>query len=282
MNWIATPLGFIVFATGVYAQPAFEAASIKPSLPMGQRTERWLGVQGGPGTSDPGRITGRNMSVKNWVEYAYGLAYYQVYGPDWAENERFDIDAKLALNSTKDDLRLMLQKLFQERFDLVVHRETRQLPVYRLVLAKGGSKLQAPAPDNPDAPKNDGGGKLERGKDGYPILTAGTTMAIMPGPDGKPRARAQGHKKGIDAIVGLLAGQMSTPVIDSTGLKAEYDYVLSWIPTPPGVTVTDEASEVGPDLFQAIQQQLGLKLEAGKGPVEVMVIDSARKAPTEN
>lgn len=222
------------------------------------------------------------MTLKNWVQYAYGLPYYQVFGPEWTQGDAYDIEAKLPLNSTKDDLKLMLQKLLQERFDLVVHRETRQLPVYRLVLAKGGAKLQPPAPDHPDAAKSDGDGRLERDKEGYPILNASTTMAIVQGPDGKPRARAQGHKKGVDAIVGLLSGQTATTVVDNTGLKGEFDYVLSWIPSQAGVMVTQESSDVGPDLFAAIQQQLGLKLESGKGPVEVMVIDSARRTPSEN
>ena len=280
---ITFSLILLVVSAVAGAQPAFDAASIKPSLPPGQRV-RWVGIQGGPGSSDPGRIDGRNMSLQGYVETAYSLSYYQVSGPDWTANDCFDIAATMAPGTTKAEYLQMLQKLLADRFHLVVHRETKQLPVYRLVVAKGGSRMQPPASDPAETPgtDKDSGGKLTRDKDGYPLLAGGMTMAIMPGPDGKPRARTQGHKKRMDAVVGLLSGQLATPVIDATGLTGEYDYALSWIPARPGTGPSEEVSDVGPDLFQAIQQQLGLKLEGAKGPVEVMVIDSASKTPVEN
>jgi uncharacterized protein (TIGR03435 family) len=106
-------------------------------------------------------------------------------------------------------------------------------------------------------------------------------MAMI-GSGSEPHARAQAFKKPIDNLVQLLAGQTGAPVVDATGLKGEYDYTLSWIPTPPGTGPSDSANDAGPDLFAALREQLGLQLEHAKGQVEILVIDHANKTPVAN
>jgi len=260
--------------------PEFEAASVKVAPPPDGRGMS-VGMTGGPGSSDPGRIRIMNESLKGLVETAYRMSYWEVSGPDWTDGQKFNIDATLAPGTTKEQLGLMLQKLLADRFQLVVHRETKEVPLYRLVVAKSGSKLQPAAPGQPSKDEPEANGPLKRDKDGYPILRKGMGVAMVAGNSGG-RARAQGHKEPIGSIVSLLSGQLACPVLDTTGLTGEYDYVLSWIPSHPGSGPGEAASDAGPDLFQAIQEQFGLKLERGKGPIEVLVIDSAARTPREN
>ena len=258
------------------AQPQFEAASVKPAAPQG----RGVGMRGGPGTDDPGRIVYTNVSFKPLVAAAYGMKFYQVSGfPEWTETQRFDVMATLPAGTTKDEFRQMQQKLLADRFQLVVHRETKEMALYRLVVARGGPKLKplTPPKDQPFDPTNG----PARDRDGYPVLGSETSMAMVAGGDG-PHARAQAYQKPIDNLIQLLAGQTGAPVVDATGLKGEYDYTLSWIPTPPGTGPSDSASDVGPDLFAALREQLGLQLEHAKGQVEILVIDRANKTPVEN
>lgn len=264
------------------AQPDFEAASIKPVEP-GPCPVCWRG-NGGPGTSDPGRVF-RSTNLRGLIVEAYDLQLYQYFGPDWAEGQRFELTATMPRGTTREQYHQMLQRFLTERFHLVVHHETRELPAYRLTVVKGGSKLKSPAPaaTDDDPPSADGPSTLDRDADGYPILKNGTSMAIVSG-KGKngDRARAQGRKAPIADLVNLLRGQLNSPVIDATGLEGEFDYTLSWIPTRPGASLSEQVSDAGPDLFQALQQQLGLKLTPGKGPVDCLVLDSGNKMPIEN
>jgi uncharacterized protein (TIGR03435 family) len=177
---------------------------------------------------------------------------------------------------------LMLQKLLTERFHLEIHRETRELPVFSLVVAKNGPKLAVSKPvekveDGAAPPASPG--PLKKGKDGYPILREGTSMA-MTSYEGHPVARMQGRDQNIAYLTRMLGGQIGSPVIDATGLTGKYDFVMSWVPRRPGAMADTE--EFGPSIFSAVQDQLGLKLVSKKGPVEILVIDRAEKIPTEN
>jgi uncharacterized protein (TIGR03435 family) len=117
-------------------------------------------------------------------------------------------------------------------------------------------------------------------KDGYPKLPPGVNMAVMSGPKGDV-ARLQGHNQAIAYLVQNLSAQLAAPVRDDTGLIEKYDFILSWIPQPAG-QLPSETEDAGPSLFSAVRQQLGLKLIAKKGPVEIIVIDHAEKQPSEN
>jgi uncharacterized protein (TIGR03435 family) len=261
--------------TLVFAQkPSFEVVTIKPAPPpsaQGMRT----GSGGGPGTNDPGHWKGDNLSLSDLVTNAYNLKRYQLSALPWMGDARFDIQAKVPAGATRDDLKLMLQGMLEERFKLEVHREKKEMSGFELAAAKNGPKLKEadppqPPPESPPAP----GGPPKIGPDGYPVLTGGTTMAMMNG-----RARWQNSQCTAEAIATMLAGQTGRPVTDASGLKGKYNVSLFWASDS---RTGAEADDPGPSIYTAIQEQLGLKLESKKVTVEMLVVDKAEKSPTEN
>jgi uncharacterized protein (TIGR03435 family) len=238
------------------AMPEFEVASVKPSstnerMNYGQR---------------PDGIFGTNMPAKGWIQIAYGIKDFQIVGPDWISFEKFDIDAKAGSLSSARQKLLMLQSLLADRFQLTLHRETRESSVYSLVVSRGGLKMKPSkdqtlwAGDYPDG-----------SPDGRP-LTGGGPRALAPG-------RFAGDAIPMTMFVNLLAGPLNRPVINKTGLTGRYDIDLHYAPgsgqAPPVETVEsaqrDSSSEAS--LFTAIQEQLGLRLESTKGPVEMLIVD---------
>jgi uncharacterized protein (TIGR03435 family) len=265
------------------ARPTFDAASVKPAPPPDGRGGRRVGMMGGPGTDTPGRINFENVGLGAVIAKAYGVKYYQIAGPDWFESERFNIIATVPPRTTGERFRLMLQNLLADRFQLALHKQRREMSIYSLEVAKNGPKLKQAAP-NPPPDANDaadgapGGGAVKLAADGYPAVRSG--MAIMSTPTG-PRARLA-NKEHMQWLVDMLSAQFDRPVVDATGLTEEYDFSLSWIPQRPGADRTVAEDPAGPDLFAALQQQLGLKLEPKKGAIEVLVVDHAEKIPTSN
>jgi uncharacterized protein (TIGR03435 family) len=271
-------------------RPAFEVATIKPAPPYNGGPMR-VGFDGGPGSKDPGRWSTQNMSLKNLITFAYNLKQYEIVIPEWTSTERFDVHAKVPEGATKDDLKLMVQSLLEERFKLTFHREQKEMAGYELAVAKNGPKLKeaaSQAPSDADAtPKPPG--PLKMGADGYPILPAGrgSSMAIMNG-----RARMVDREMTIEALASQISTQIGKPVADATGLKGKYDVVLSWVTEsartrPIGAGGADGAvgiaqDESGPTIFAALQEQLGLKLEQKKTTISIMVVDKIEKTPTEN
>ncbi len=289
---------FVLSALAAWGQkagaPSFEVASIKQSPPPDGRGMR-VGCMGGPGGTDPGRITCTNLDLANLVTMAYGIARYQLSGLSGGAPERFEMAVKLPEGTTKEQVPLMWQNLLAERFKLVVHREQKEMPRYELVLAKSGSKMQesveeppkpadAPQPPGPDRPPRP---RPTLGSDGFPDLPPGTTMAMMGN-----KARWRGLKQTSGQIASMLGAQLGQPVTDSTGLTGKFDFVLSWVTGPGsrrGVATTSQPdggtlldTEDGPTLIEAVQSQLGLKLEQKKGLVEMLVVDHIEKVPTEN
>lgn len=190
----------------------------------------------------------KNTTLKNLLQNAYHIRCDQIEGgPKWMDSERFTIDAKLPTGVSRNLLPQALQSLLEDRFKLQVHRESRIRPVFALVQAKGGSKLHIAAPDEP-------------GRGGF---SAG------------PR-KLQGRGVSISTLVYALASAAGGPVLDRTELQGEYDFTLEFAPLQG--TGDDEKL---PEIFTAIQQQLGLKLEPAKAPIETLVIDRAEK-PSEN
>ena len=191
------------------------------------------------------------------IESVYRLRNYQLIGaPSWVDNERWDIDAKANGAIPRNQMMPMLGTLLADRFNLKVHRETRELPIYRLVIAKGGVKLTEI-------------------KDGEP-------RTHTPGISNRP-SHLTGWASPIAQLVDFLSGSyLNQPIVDATGLTGKYDFDLKWTADETQAYARDEAAEPGgPSLFAAIQEQLGLKLEPAKGPVEVIVIDHVEH-PTEN
>jgi uncharacterized protein (TIGR03435 family) len=279
--------------------PAFEVASVKRNTSGEGFVTMGLG---------PGRPTFVNVPARQLIVRAYGVQPFQVLGgPSWITSDRFDITAKAADDTaTPAQMNLMLQSLLADRFKLKVHRETRQLDVYRLVKARADGKLgDAIKPASVDCSAMFG-----RGRPGGPGPGAGGTVAVPPpapragGPTPGPGGPASGCMmmispgrfeaggQPITTFINALANQLGRPVIDGTGLTGAYDLALSFMPdsggrgSPPGLPLPGAPNlppidPNAPALPTALQEQLGLKLESTKGPVEMIVIDSI-EPPTED
>jgi uncharacterized protein (TIGR03435 family) len=227
-------------------QLSFEVASVKPAAPM-QVGRMMSGSRGGPGTPDPGHLTYTNISLKNLVVNAFGVKGYQVSGPGWLESERFDITAKVPQGATKEQVKIMTQNLLKDRFGLVFHRETKDLPMYALVVGKGGPKMKESSEDPP--PSATGGpnddalkppdsaalSKIGIGPEGMLKLPPGLSpkngciMLMMASPGGM-KSHMQCMKQTIAGLAEQLSNQMDRPVTDTTGLTAKYDFVLDFAP----------------------------------------------------
>ena len=232
--------------------PNFEVASVKPNLhsKAGGEGSRRQSV-----TVDPGRLTMINVTLQTCIRTAFEVRDYQISGPAWLEEERYDISAKAADAVPEKDLHLMLQRLLAERFRLEYHRQTKDLPAYVLTIAKGGPKFHES--------KTEGE---------FSVKPLGRTVATV-------------ERASVAQLVDLLTQVMRAPVLDETGLKAKYDITIdmtSYIPENmqhgPGAAPPDFAGIA----MAVVQEQLGLKLESRKVASELIVIDHAEKAPTEN
>ena len=263
-----------------------EAATIKQSAPSGGGMIR-VGCTGGPGQPDPVMFRCQNMSLHGLVVTASGMEYFQVVGPDWMSSQMFEVAAKVPEGTTKEQFAEMLQNMLIDRFGLKTHKESREMTRYELVVAKGGPKLkeasESPAPDAPAGPGR--AGKIEFDKDGYPMLERGRPGMIMM----NGRARLFNPGMTMERLAGQLSGQLGKPVTDMTGLKGKYDIGLYWSAEQmrtgaPGAGPAPAAPEFdsGPTLERAIQDQLGLRLEAKKGLVDFLVVDHLEKLPTDN
>jgi uncharacterized protein (TIGR03435 family) len=216
---------------------AFEVASVKPSGPNDQFLYRLQ-----PG----GHYIATALTLKILVANAYSVPLYRVADvPGWGDSDKFNIEAKVGIPlkpwpDSNEQLNEMLRSLLEERFRLAVHWETRQETIYSLVAAKGGPKLKAAADgENP-------GFGMEPGR-----------MHSMAVP--------------LSYLAGNLSTVLGRTVLDKTGLGGKFDYTLLY--APDGATPDDER----PSLYTALEQQLGLRLESAKGPVEFLVIDHAEK-----
>ncbi len=299
------------------APTSFEVASIKPS----EAQPGMIRMGSAPG----GRYTASGVTVRMLIQQAYDLRDYQISGgPGWISSERYDIVATAGVpNVTREQMRVLLQSLLAERFNLKVRRESKELPVYALVVGKNGPKLHKTeiqpgsggdaTPPDPSKPPDAGAAPVMKpagAGDGKPLIVsrgagagsavagggAGVSTSIgvvtRDGVAGKPGAGwmrmgpGQVHAQGatISTLVMLLSQSLGRPVIDKTGLTGNYDFDLEFTPdeTQRGMgpgggdkgEVLPPGDPSGPSIYTAIQEQLGLKLESQKGPVEILVIES--------
>lgn len=289
MKRIAAGIVLSLFACFAHSQTAtkmekveFEVASIKPAPPLDGRGFS-AGLRGGPGTGDPTRIVIQNFNVFLLVTRAYDLKFFQVDGADINDAERFNITAKVPEGATKADLRLMLQNLLADRFKLKFHRETREMPIFELVVGKNGPKFKEsgrPAPDYSDPATQAPRPKNDVDRDGYPLPPPGAIGFQTV--NGTPRARLNAVGESMQDFIQMLSSSLGRPVVDGTGLKGKYDFLLSWVPEPANAPIPAASDDSGPTMMSAVQEQLGLKLESKKAPVELLVIDRYEKVPTEN
>jgi uncharacterized protein (TIGR03435 family) len=288
------PLRLAVFAliaplAFCQALPEFEVASIKLSQP-GADFRVNLGYH-----LDGAMVTCKYLSLKDYLRLAYQVKEYQINAPEWMASTRFDITAKLPEGGKEDQIRDMMKSLLAERFHLKMHRESKDFPVYALVEAKGGSKLTESAVDPSDAP-------VDPSK-------PPTNVAASGGPEGVSISLGKGSfftfadnhltgkKLAMASFADLLARFVDRPVVDQTGLKGRYDFDLKVTQEDylamqirsaisAGVTLPPQAMKLlevsSGDSLAAAMQAVGLKLDPRKAPLEVLVIDSADKMPTEN
>jgi uncharacterized protein (TIGR03435 family) len=292
------PLAIAAVSFAAAQTLSFEVASVKPTAPSPDGRIRIM-MRGGPGTSDPGQITYKGRSLKDLISSAYGVKSFQVSGPGWLDSERFDIDAKIPEGTTKEQFNMMMQNLLAERFKLAVHHETKDFPLYELTIAKGGPKLKASTEDPSAATGPPPPGPPPIGKDGLPQLPAGRPGLMMNALPGGHR-RVMAVVQPVSVLADMLSNLMDGPVIDKTGLTGKFDFTLEFVPEPgfgagplgappppppsldPGQPAGLAAADQLSGLFTALQEQLGLKLERKKGPLDVWVVDRAEKVPAEN
>jgi len=272
---------------------SFDVASVKLSAlpPFSSGATANFPLEAGDGyTPDAGFLSAKDFSLSVYIAFAYKLTAYQTQFlesevPKWATAQGFDIQARADGKPTKDQVRLMMQSLLADRFKLAVHFETRQLSVFALTLAKPGkigSQLQrhpddVPCKDVPESPP-----KLS--ERWYPCDNLGGNSLPSGG-----RVDIGGRKLTMERLASLLVslGRLDRPVVDRTGLTGKFDFSIQFLrePAVPQANLqaghTEAVDQSGPTFLEALQEQLGLKLESSKGPVEVLVIDSVQQ-PSEN
>jgi uncharacterized protein (TIGR03435 family) len=290
----------LIAACAAFSQgnpPAFEVASIKPAAP--QAMGRMMVRMGG----DAGRVDYANVSLKDVLARAYDVKRYQIVGPSWLDSERYDITAKVPDGVPKEQIPAMLQALLSERFKMTIHKETKEQPVYALIVGKGGPKLTKSDPGDAPAPaglsasggKGEGAGPMAAlgGRGGAP--PKGAMMMEMGGPGGNARMRANGATMG--RFCDMLSNMLDRPVVDMTELDGNYDISLDVsmeelaglkrmavaLPGPGPGGDHGPAPDAAPSasIFSAVQT-LGLKLDPRKAPIAYVMVDRAEKVPTEN
>jgi uncharacterized protein (TIGR03435 family) len=300
-------------SSGLLAQDAklqFEVASVRPSGPAPKGTPQGRGmVRGGPGTSDPERLTYERALFRQLLMDAYGVQRDQIKGPDWATADavaggaQFDISAKIPPGATKEQVATMLQNLLKERFQMSLHRETAQFSGYALVVAKGGSKLKASAGPPGESERNAttaGRVNLQVEKDGFPQLFPAHNMGGT-FKDGVVRIRFRDYP--LFDLTQQLSFALDAHLMDRTGLGGNYDFTLEFtppenafivaikaiLPLAPGQTSplgrdgsSPAQQDAVPIISSAMEKQLGLRLEGTKIAVDTLVIDHVEKTPTEN
>ena len=276
MRHTITAAAFLIFSALSFAQ-TFDVASVKSAPPDDGRNMNE--VHGGPGSSDPGQVTYRNITVRNLLGRAYPDSY-KIDGPGWLDSDpRFDIVAKLPPDTTPQQFVLMVRNLLIERFGLEAHHETKEFAAYDLVIAKGGLKMKETAGDSAGGPgSNDGPPKVDA--DGFPVLTHPGMITQNTFSHGLPVARLTAVAQPLWRLLGMLRAATQKPVIDKTGLTGKYDFTLEY--APGGAMATSSDGEAGaPPIAYAIKS-LGLELKDTKTSVDVLVVDHVEKAPTEN
>jgi uncharacterized protein (TIGR03435 family) len=270
------------------ARPEFEVASIKPAANVPLASQVHVGIQ-----IDGAQAHCSYLSLKDYIRIAYQVKDYQITGPDWMASQRFDIHAKLP-EGGRGQFREMLQNLLTDRFQIKMHRDSKEFSVYGIVVGKGGLKLQ----ESPLDPETEGDG----GKGGVNVSAEGgargTTVKYGRGAyftlaDNKFEAR----KLSMNYLADAIGRFVERPVVDLTDLKGTYDLSLEFTPEEYRTLLIRMAMSAGvnlpPEVVRLLEgasdetlfkglQAMGLKLESRRAPLEVLVIDSATKTPTEN
>ncbi|MGA3185538.1 MAG: TIGR03435 family protein [Bryobacteraceae bacterium] len=243
MRNLAT-IAILILSIAAAQTPQFEVASIKAVSPEVPFTVR---LSGGPGTPDPGLFTCENFNLSNLITIAYSIDSTQYSGPSWMNSAQFNISAKVPEGATRQQFNQMLQNLLADRFQLKFHYEKKEMTQQTLVVGKSGAKLKKSEASEVSMRKSS--------EDGQTIMRAVDASMTQ--------------------LAGQLSGELNQRVIDATGLPGNYDFTMHW-------TEGTSAEEGGSPLYEALEKQLGLKLEKKKVLVDMLVVDHIEKAPTEN
>jgi uncharacterized protein (TIGR03435 family) len=310
MRAVSLLLTVAAFASAQVAtqRETFEVASVKPSA----RSSTTAGsaqvgsLRGGPGTATPTSVTGNGVTLLTLIRAAYGLAADQVSGPDWLDEFTYDINARATPGATRAEFQLMLQDLLVRRFQLRVHKESRELAIYELTVTQAGhhlkeTQLKEATPLQPGdiqmPPKLD--------TDGFPVMPEGRAGKI--GFSRRGSMFRTFRAEPVSSLTAELSRELGrivwahtmapARVVDKTGLTARYDFRLWYASsgriggaseTPlstaaaPDNSRPDDLSPGGPDLQQALERQLGLKLVRARAVFDVFVVDRIERTPTEN
>ena len=311
-------LAAAAFAQAPSGKLAFEVASVKPAPPLDPAAimsgKAHVGMK-----IDAARVDIGSLSLSDLIRIAYKLKSYQLVSPDWMNGisaQRWDILAKMPPGANKDQVPEMLQGLLAERFKLEFHRETKEHSAYALTVAKTGLKMKEAAPDpepvktEPPPPGSDPAPppgntspqiKMTGSGDSRTITVGGGEggpMKMTVGPNGM---HMEAEKLPMDGLVELLSKLVDKPIVDQTGLNGKYQVALDIsmaemlamaraagapVPNAPageGKGPADAASDptTGGTVFTTVQQ-LGLKLDSRKLPIEILIVEKCEKAPTEN
>jgi uncharacterized protein (TIGR03435 family) len=254
MRRIRFVLMLSVCASLLAQQPAatreFEVATIKPAQPPPGRG--FLAGLREDVKTEPSRLIMSNVTLTTAIRWAYKLGVYEIAAPDWAGEQRYDIGATASGAVSEDQLRVMLQALLADRFKVVVHRQTRDVSGYALVQGKKLKLTQA-----------------EAGVGGEGSMT-GAALVF------------EGHRMPLSRLADILASALKIPVRDMTGLEGYYDFKIDMRPYLASRQPSDGPLDLASIAMVAIDEQLGLKLESRKLPVDMLIVDSAERKPSDN
>jgi uncharacterized protein (TIGR03435 family) len=279
----------LLLACSAFAQSRFEVASIRPSAPTPEGQVN-VGVH-----IDGAQVRVAALTLRDYLGIAYRMKVAMISGPDWTASERFDISATLPAGSKTDQLPEMFQALLADRFHLKLHTEKKEFPVYALLIGKGPLKVKESPPD-PDAVKDEPKGTVNVAAGGSAAgvsvnLGHGSSWSFVPN-------HFEAKKLTMEQFAANLERFADRPIVDTTGLKGQYDLgfdvnpedyrpmlirsaIYAGVVLSPQAVRLAERSSGGGALSDALQQA-GFKLEAQKAPLDVLVIDDALKTPTAN
>jgi uncharacterized protein (TIGR03435 family) len=287
------------FAQSATESPRFEVASVRPVV----APARFAGsINGGPGTSDPERITFSGVPMIRLLMSAYDIPLGmgspvrrfgpfsdQISGPAWIESEWYDINAKVPAGATQDQVNHMLQNLLAARFGLKLHHESREVSGYELVVAKNGPKLKPTSNPNAGPPTaGTAAPKQAYDQDGFPTIPQGLSATRFSAGDGDGNMHVTGNSQSISDLILTITTSLNDGkrVVDRTGLTGKYDFKMDLGVDGgfrrPGLPPLTPDDPVGPDIFSALDKYLGLKLQKAQVPIDGLVIDHLDKVPTDN
>jgi uncharacterized protein (TIGR03435 family) len=257
----------LLSAASALCAQTFEVASLKRSGPDSGNE-----MTGGPGTQDPIRFCYTSATIEDFIVVAYNVEYYQVSSSVPVDRDLFDLNAKIPPGATKQQFRVMLQNLLADRFRLRLRREVREFSGYALTVAKSGLKNDRTTE-----------GASKSVAEGFPKIPPGKAgMRLIEVPqNGYHLVRLRAQQMPISELARGIHAPGDGPVVDQTGLSGRYDFTLEYA---YGGHATDEVPEVppAPSIFTALQAQLGLQLASKRVPLDVLVVDSFSRTPSEN